>query len=529
MNRAVPGWSCRIEDTFEATFSGSKVAVGQLGEGSEVNVTLGPGNRVICIEVTNPWPQTAPNQAEMSSNQTCFLCQVAPAVLSCTCQASPVLLCSQCLLTHQAKDPLIPHAILPIAAAGQDPEEYQRKFSSLKAATAQLRSNLKEMEEFEQKFPVSVDKAIDTLRQFKESVLRKLRADKEQLSTTIEAAIREAQNCLAQGTRPVSDIAKILLSSYPESLRMVFCSTYSPDLKTNVPMYVNRLVCDKCHAQHVWQVLLDCKHNICKSCFVVKVEEVKAKHGHAIDTAGKATENLVCPVLDCGSTEKISDRLLQILLGEKLEVYIHEAELICFTSKCKRCTYLSQSDEFLQFPICGCRLCVICEAEMLQAGNQVCLCGNYFDQSSINAIFTMSKWCEGGCGKRRNLVKGFTSVRCSDHINCLKCLETAMKDPSPRCRGCHRSFTMQEGEAAKQRFTRQCELYCGRLFDSCEAVALDCDCHYCENCALQVIQSRIATGQEDIWQCSVCSSAFPEVLIGKYTNLLQQAGYTFNS
>jgi len=101
-----------------------------------------------------------------------------------------------------------------------------------------------------------------------------------------------------------------------------------------------------------------------------------------------------------------------------------------------------------------------------------------------------------------------------------------MKDPSPRCPICYRLFAKQEIEAAKQKFTRQCELYCGRLFDSSEAVALDC--HYCENCALQVIQSRIATGQEDIWQCSVCSSAFPKVLIGKYTNLLQQAGYTYN-
>ena len=92
------------------------------------------------------------------------------------------------------------------------------------------------MEQAEQKFTASVDSAIDTLRQFKESWLQRLR-EKAQLSTIIESAIREAQNCLAQRTRPTSHMAEALFSS-PEQLP-IFLTIHSPYLQTNLPIYTN--------------------------------------------------------------------------------------------------------------------------------------------------------------------------------------------------------------------------------------------------------------------------------------------------
>ena len=55
-------------------------SAGQLG-GSVVTVTIGAMERVAYIAVTWYLQQNAPNQADLVGNQTCFMCQVDPAVL----------------------------------------------------------------------------------------------------------------------------------------------------------------------------------------------------------------------------------------------------------------------------------------------------------------------------------------------------------------------------------------------------------------------------------------------------------------
>ena len=121
-------------------------------------------------------------------------------------------------------------------------------------------------------------------------------------------------------------------------------------------------------------------------------------------------------------------------------------------------------------------------------------------------------------------MKGFTPVRCSDHIFCIKCLEQIMKQPEPRCPQDHRRFAQFEMEAAQKQFQRQCGLFCGRFLGSSEALPLDCDCCYCEKCALYEVKKR-AQAMVGIWQCFICNTPFPKPLLDKYTEILKQADF----
>jgi len=104
----------------------------------------------------------------------------------------PVLLCSDnCFLAHKAKNDQIPHSILPLAALGQDPDEYKRKFNHLKQGTAELQRNIKVLVQLEE-LTASVDNAVDTLRQYKELWLQWLQTEKAQLAASIDQAIQEA-------------------------------------------------------------------------------------------------------------------------------------------------------------------------------------------------------------------------------------------------------------------------------------------------------------------------------------------------
>ena len=96
---------------------------------------------------------------------------------------------------------MIPHSILPLAALSQDPDEYMRKFNHLKQGTAELQRNIELLVQFEQELIPSVDRAIDSLNQYKESWSQWLRTEKEQLATSIDQIIQEAQSCLAQTLR----------------------------------------------------------------------------------------------------------------------------------------------------------------------------------------------------------------------------------------------------------------------------------------------------------------------------------------
>jgi len=280
-------------------------------------------------------------------------------------------------------------------------------------------------------------------------------------------------------------------------------------------------MCDKCQSE-VGETQLECGHYICRNCFAAKVAEVRALKGYAVDPSGEAVDDLICPILGCTHFEKVSGKSLQILLGDTLEGYQLEAEQVVGTRKCTRCTKVYNHGYFLQFPICGCRLCAYCEAEILQSKIFVCLCGYDFAESTRYSIDNMEQLCIQ-CTQTKSLRKGFTSVRCSDHIFCIKCLEGIMKQPEPRCPQDHRRFAQFEIEAAEKQMKQPC-LFCGRMLSSSEALPLDCDCCYCENCGMHIVKEKVK-GMQQISQCFSCGRPFPKALLDKYTEIVKQSDF----
>lgn len=281
-------------------------------------------------------------------------------------------------------------------------------------------------------------------------------------------------------------------------------------------------LCGKCKMR-MGDAKLECGHYICQSCFITKAEEVKAQKGYILDRAGEAVDGLGCPVTQCELHDKVSRQSLQILLGDQLEAYQWEAERGNGTRKCKRCAKVYAHDCFLQFSICNCRLCLYCQAEMLKSGNRICLCGASFVQSTIDIVRSRDQICIV-CSKTSKLMRAFTSVRCSEHIICSKCMECIMKDPEPCCPVDHRKFSQEEIDIAGERVERECGLHCGRLLSASEALALDCDCSYCEKCALEEMK-RQPVPMQNTHQCVLCGTPYPQLLRDKFTDILKQADF----
>lgn len=163
-------------------------------------------------------------------NQICEVCQEKAAAFCCNCKIPPAVLCDgHCFFLHQSKDPSIPHSILPISAAGHDPDEYMLKFHHMKKGIAELRRKVQLMDQFEQEFCAAMNGAIEYLQCYKDSKLQWLRNEKEQLSVAIEKAVTEAQNCMAQGARPASPLAESLWTLSPQKLPLVSYSVNVPD------------------------------------------------------------------------------------------------------------------------------------------------------------------------------------------------------------------------------------------------------------------------------------------------------------
>lgn len=66
--------------------------------------------------------------------------------------------------------------------------------------------------QFGQEFRTSADRAIGQLIQYKNSVLEWLRTERDQFSAIAEAAIKEAQSCLAEGSPPTNLLTEALVT-----------------------------------------------------------------------------------------------------------------------------------------------------------------------------------------------------------------------------------------------------------------------------------------------------------------------------
>lgn len=150
------------------------------------------------------------NYPAVTNNRTCLVCTGQQAIFYCECTAPPTLLCAGCFANHPTKNPAIPHQIMPIAALGQDSQDYMQRFRALKLGAAKLRENVGLIDQCRQELASSVQSAIDYLVQYRDYMLQQLQQEKDWFSAVAEAAVKETEDCLAQGTTPVLPLAQAL-------------------------------------------------------------------------------------------------------------------------------------------------------------------------------------------------------------------------------------------------------------------------------------------------------------------------------
>lgn len=166
-------------------------------------------------------------------NRICQICQRREAAYYCTCLNPPMLFCLKCCSRHHAKHPLTIHNDIPIAALShyRNPEDYLKKYETLKKGEAELRRNLQQMDQFVSEFEDSIQKCINDLTEYGCQRLQLLQTEKAQFCTKIEAAVQEATNCLNQGTAPVSGLAQAMWFLPSERLKVFRYSVATPDLQ----------------------------------------------------------------------------------------------------------------------------------------------------------------------------------------------------------------------------------------------------------------------------------------------------------
>lgn len=83
-------------------------------------------------------------------------------------QVSPFpLFCIDCFTRHRDKHPHILHHTIPIAALGQNLEEYMRKFEALKLGETELRRNVERIEQYCLEFEDLLQTCIQYLAEYR--------------------------------------------------------------------------------------------------------------------------------------------------------------------------------------------------------------------------------------------------------------------------------------------------------------------------------------------------------------------------
>lgn len=172
------------------------------------------------------------------SNRTCQLCGAQGASVFCACRSQTTLLCDHCSALHQAKNRLVLHQVLPIVALEYGPEEYMRKCSALMQGATALRRNVELMQQFYEEFTTSVETAVNYLTKWQEWLLQWAQNEQEQVKSLVEAAIQEAESCLAQGSQPSLPLSQALWTLAPEELKVFSYSVAALDLETLTQTWV---------------------------------------------------------------------------------------------------------------------------------------------------------------------------------------------------------------------------------------------------------------------------------------------------
>lgn len=164
------------------------------------------------------------------SNQTCSFCHFTSAAVFCNCTSPPVLLCTDCSFKHQSKSPMTPHPVMPIVALEIGAVEYMRRFEQISKAKAEMWATLARMDQCSEEFRNSIDAGIAYFGQYKDWVLQWMQSEKESARASFDAAINEAETCLARGSSPIDPMAQAMWTLPPEQLRLFTYTITPPDL-----------------------------------------------------------------------------------------------------------------------------------------------------------------------------------------------------------------------------------------------------------------------------------------------------------
>ena len=119
---------------------------------------------------------------------------------------------------------------MPIVALEIGAVEYMRRFEQINKAKAELRENLVRMDQCREEFGNSIDAGIAYFGQYKDWVLQWMQSEKESAKAAFDAAINEADTCLARGSSPIEPMAKAIWTLPPEQLRLFTYTITPPDL-----------------------------------------------------------------------------------------------------------------------------------------------------------------------------------------------------------------------------------------------------------------------------------------------------------
>lgn len=363
--------------------------------------------------------------------------------------------------------------------------------------------------------------------------------EQETLSTTVslQLALTETVQKLIGGVLSILDNKEVRLgepffteelimqtyetkSAYKKQLLQVKSAALDAETEAKLtylerfPSFANLALmkqCSKCDKHPGVVLLAICKHYLCDGCMRGYIQEFLELNHRILEPDGETMKSFVCPIRTCQTAEPLPTSILRFFLGAQFDYYIDQAEHIVMTKKCKKCGTLQEQGLFYLTQTCGCKICAYCLIELVGSHQGYCLCGQYIQPDVMQRASQHKMRCPM-CNDTKSLIQEYTPVKCSDHIICRQCLEAVMDSPDKRCPLDYRVFAGYEIDTARQYFTRQCMLYCGRSFNSSkELLKVSCSCVYCEDCA-----KRAAKHFREYRNCYNCRMPFPPETIAKF-------------
>lgn len=244
-------------------------------------------------------------------------------------------------------------------------------------------------------------------------------------------------------------------------------------------------ICGICGSRPVfWQFA--CGHMACRECLSSHVNELYRELPFLLSPKGDPVKQVRCLHRECEYVLS-KEEFVQITSPETYSQLLREAEAVTLKKYCQNCDSEREAGSFL-YPH-PCKLCSVCVVDRILRYNSICPCGELIPSAIKQTLQTLKLQC-AMCGEVKSQLDQFTHAVCQEHqLLCRDCLELAVS--SGRCTLCHRLFTSTEKQEYQFYFLRPCDLKCGRTFPKSESVPLHCRCHYCFDCAKELVRSTL--------------------------------------